>query len=132
VLASKETKTIVNRVKRKPQIQFKVKGHDGLERGLDSVKNTAKRNNGVSATYRNTVLYTPCNELTRALPGFSSGLTGETGPFGVNRKITYHHSLGLGYRKFPSAARTGRAAVAVDLLCLNKHHALKTYGRVKA
>jgi hypothetical protein len=46
VLASEETKTIVNRVNRKPQIPFKVKGHDGSQRGLESVKNTAERITG--------------------------------------------------------------------------------------
>jgi len=53
-------------------------------------------------------------------------------PVGVTRKTTYHHSLGLGYGKSPSTVRTKRAAAAVDLLCLNKHHALKMYGGVKA
>ena len=47
MLASEATNSIVNRVNRKPQIPFKVKGHDGSERGLERVMNTAERNNGV-------------------------------------------------------------------------------------
>ena len=46
MLASEETNTIVNRVNRKPQIPFKVKGHDGSQRGLERVKNAAESNNG--------------------------------------------------------------------------------------
>lgn len=47
MFASEETNTIINRVNWKPQIPFKVMGHDGSERGLERVKNTAERNNGV-------------------------------------------------------------------------------------
>jgi len=47
VFASEETNTSINRVNRKPQIPFKVKGFDGSERDLDRVENTAERNIGV-------------------------------------------------------------------------------------
>lgn len=90
MFASEETNTIINRVNIKPQIPFKVKGHERLQRGLERVKNTAQRNNGV-------ICHMPehCYLYPTGAPGFSRGLTTvETGPGGVNRKTTHQHSLG--------------------------------------
>jgi hypothetical protein len=123
VLASEETITIINRVNRRPQIPFKV-------RGLERVKNTAERNNGVICHISEHCSLHPTQWTATGAPRFFTWPHYRWNQTGWGRRQN-HVSPQPRFGAWevtvcsPQRADSGSSGFAV-------HHALKTYGRVKA